>query len=295
MAKYALKTLFLLELNLGIMEQLFGIIRFSEEKARRMGRFIVEPHSHEHEELVICKSGVVEHFIDFEQSRLTAPLILFISKGKQHAARVYEDAQNRYPEGWILQFKSSLIPESRFQLYSDYHNYANLELSQGELFDRICVITRMIEDENAKGGADYAVIRSLLSTLFVLIESERKKNMTENESVEKNRNTTFKAFLRILEANFNRDVSVDFYAEKLNMSSRNLNLICRTILQRSVSEIVETRKLTEAKNLLIHTDKTIAEIAYELGYNENAYFTKVFKKKAGIPPTEFRKEMNKIF
>lgn len=78
------------------------------------------------------------------------------------------------------------------------------------------------------------------------------------------------------------------------MSARNLNLICRNILQRSVSEIIETRKLTEAKNLLIHSKKTISEIGFELGYNEKAYFTKVFKKKAGVTPSEFRNEMKKI-
>jgi AraC-like DNA-binding protein len=61
-----------------------------------------------------------------------------------------------------------------------------------------------------------------------------------------------------------------------------------------VSEIVETRKLTEAKNLLLHTDMTVAEIGYELGYNEKAYFTRVFKKKAGMTPTEFRFEIRKI-
>ena len=78
------------------------------------------------------------------------------------------------------------------------------------------------------------------------------------------------------------------------MSARNLNLICRNILQRSVSEIIETRKLTEAKNLIMHSDKTISEIGFELGYNEKAYFTKVFKKKAGVTPSEFRNEMKKM-
>lgn len=276
------------------MEQLFDIIRFSEEKAKKMAKFTFEPHSHDFEELVICKTGIIEHFIDFERSRLTAPLATFISKGKQHTVQMFEDMLNRFPEGWILRFKSSIISESRFQLYSDYHNYANIEFSNGESFDRICVVTQMIEDENVKESPDYAVIRALLSTLFVLMESERKKKTPETISTDKNQNTTFKAFLRILEDNFRRDVSVDFYAEKLNMSSRNLNLICRNILQRSVSEIIETRKLTEAKNMLMHSDKAISEIGYELGYNENAYFTKVFKKKAGITPSEFRSEMNKI-
>ncbi len=87
---------------------------------------------------------------------------------------------------------------------------------------------------------------------------------------------------------------MDYYAEKLFMSSRNLNLICRNILQQSVSEIIETRKLTEAKNLLITTDKTVSEIGFELGYNEKSYFSNVFKKKSGLTPTEFREEMRKI-
>ena len=63
------------------------------------------------------------------------------------------------------------------------------------------------------------------------------------------------------------------------MSSRNLNIICQNILHQSVSEIIETRKLIEAKNLLISTDKSISEIGFELGYNEKSYFTNCFQKE----------------
>lgn len=98
----------------------------------------------------------------------------------------------------------------------------------------------------------------------------------------------------ILEENFRRPEGVEFYAEKLFMLPRNLNLICNQVLQKSVSEIIETRKLIEAKNLLTTTDKTIAEIGFDLGYNEKAYFTAVFKKKSGQTPTEFREEMRRL-
>ena len=100
--------------------------------------------------------------------------------------------------------------------------------------------------------------------------------------------------MKILEENFRRPEGVEFYAEKLFMSSRNLNLITRNILQQSVSEIIETRKLIEAKNLLTSTDKSISEIGFELGYNEKSYFTSVFKKKSGQTPSEFREEMRKL-
>ena len=79
------------------------------------------------------------------------------------------------------------------------------------------------------------------------------------------------------------------------MSSRNLNIICQNILQQSVSEIIETRKLIEAKNLLLTTDRTIAEIGFDLGYNDKSYFTSVFKRKSGQTPSAFRKEMTELF
>jgi AraC-like DNA-binding protein len=127
-----------------------------------------------------------------------------------------------------------------------------------------------------------------------MIESQRRTLETKEPINQKTQNITFKNFLRVLEDNFRRSEGVDFYAEKLFMSSRNLNLICQNILQQSVSEIIETRKLIEAKNLLISTDKSISEIGYELGYNEKAYFTTVFKRKSGQTPSDFREEMRQL-
>jgi len=130
--------------------------------------------------------------------------------------------------------------------------------------------------------------------VFIMIESQRKKILPDTDGLLKTQSQTFKNFLAVLEENFRRPVGVSFYAEKLFMTSRNLNIICQNILQQSVSEIIETRKLTEAKNLLITTDLTVAEIGFELGYNEKSYFTNVFKKKTGQSPSAFRNSMKKL-
>ena len=106
---------------------------------------------------------------------------------------------------------------------------------------------------------------------------------------------TFKNFLRLLEEHYREPRDVSFYAEKLFMTTRNLNLICQDILHQSVSEIIENRKLTEAKNQLISTDKTISEIGYDIGFKEKTYFTHAFKRKTGITPSEFRKDISKFF
>ena len=195
---------------------------------------------------------------------------------------------------WVIQFKSEFIPATTFQIYSNYHDHANMQLQESECFNRMTVLCEMMFKETQQPSPDYDVIQQLLSTLFTMIESERKKKEPEEKSFQKTKNITFKNFLKILEENYHRPEGVDFYAEKLFMSARNLNIICQQIVQLSATELIETRKLIETKNLLISTNKTISEIGYELGFNEKSYFTSVFKKKSGQTPTEFRDEMNKL-
>jgi AraC family transcriptional activator of pobA len=74
----------------------------------------------------------------------------------------------------------------------------------------------------------------------------------------------------------------------MNMSEKTLNNLCKNNFQKSVSEIIETRKLIEAKRMLLHTDKTVSEIGFEVGYNEKSYFTRVFHNKLNLTPTRFR-------
>jgi len=125
-----------------------------------------------------------------------------------------------------------------------------------------------------------------------MVDTEQKRNIPIENSVKTSQITAFNNFLRILEDNFRRDAGVSFYADKMNMSERNLNIICKNNFQKSVSEIIETRKLIEAKRMLLYSDKTVSEIGYELGYNEKSYFTRVFHARMEITPTRFR-EMSK--
>ena len=275
------------------MNQLFKIFKLKEVDAARIGASPDNPHQHDFEELIIGTEGQLEHFIDFESEKINAPCVSFVTKGKMH--RVIPQLKNGKCDFWILRFKSEFIPEITFQLYSYYHGHANIPMKKTDSFKRLVSLCEMINAETQQDIPDYSVIRHLLSALFTMIESERKKSETAaDETILKTQSVTFINFLKILEENFHRPEGVEFYAEKLFMSSRNLNLICQNILQQSVSEIIETRKLIEAKNLLTSTDKSISEIGFELGYNEKAYFTTVFKKKSGQTPTEFREEMKKL-
>lgn len=275
------------------MRETFKIFQIDADEAKKIDASINEPHHHSFEELIVGIEGQLEHFIDFNTISFKAPYVSFVTRGKVHRARPI--IKNNKYKVWVIRFKSEFIPETTFQLYSLYHNNASLELHNATCFKRLVVLCEMMDEEMQLPAPDIAVIRQLLGTLFTMIESERRKLQPDEDNFLPSQSITFKNFLNILENNFHRAVGVDFYAEKLFMSARNLNNICHQFLQQSVSEIIETRKLIEAKNLLSTTNKTVSEIGFELGYNEKSYFTNVFKKKTGQTPTEFRQEIKNSF
>ncbi|MBV2225394.1 MULTISPECIES: response regulator transcription factor [Sphingobacterium] len=274
------------------MEDLFKIYKVDNKEALYIQSQSNEPHNHQFEELIIGMKGKIEHFIDFKNETYTAPFVCFVSRGKIH--RIVPMLENGACDFWVLRFKSEFIPETTFNLYGYFHDNANLAFPAGRCFERLEQICKMIYDEMQQEKPELAIVRELLNSLFTMIEAERKKQQPDHLNLFKNQDITFKNFLNILEENFRRPEGVNYYAEKLFMSPRNLNSITQNILQQSVSEIIETRKLIEAKNLLISSNKTISEIGFELGYSDKAYFTSVFKKKSGQTPTEFREEMNRL-
>lgn len=277
---------------LGGMDQLFRMFRVDAAEAQRIAQAPDEPHQHDFEELIIGVEGQLEHFIDFRSATIAAPFVSFVTKGKVH--RVRPALKDGKCDMRVLRFRSEFIPETVFQLYAFFHANADIALPDNYCFKRLLTVCDLIEGEMQQPEPDLAVVRQLLSALFTLIRSEHRRLHPDEEAPPATQSETFRHFLQILEENFRQPHDVEFYASQLFMSPRNLNLITQHILQQSVSRIIETRKLIEAKNLLIATDKPVSEIGFELGYNEKAYFTRVFKKNTGQTPTEFREEMRRL-
>lgn len=274
------------------MDELFNMYMLDEEGAAKIADKPNEPHVHEFEELIVGVEGDLEHLIDFKSDIYKAPYVSFISKGKMH--RVKPALRNGKCKIWVLRFSSDFIPGTAFRLYSQYHDVANIEMDNDDYFKRIVFLCEMMDAEMKQVNPSLNVVRDLLKALFTMVEVEREKYI-EGPANFSSQNTTFKNFLTILEENFRRsDIGVEFYAEKLFMSSRNLNLVCQNIINMSVSELIETRRITEGKNLLTYTDMNISEIGYEIGYNEKSCFTNVFKKKNGVTPSAFRIKMKSL-
>lgn len=261
----------------------FKIFELTKELIEDIISRTYDPHFHDFEELILVTGGSLEHFIDFKMEVLDAPIACYVSMGKMHKLLPRNDLR-----GWVINYKTEFIPDSTLSFYSGFFNSTNIPLTSGTCINRFINLCQIINSEYNQEFIDYTTIRHLVSGLVAMIEAERKRNSPVDNVVKNSQIATFNNFLKILEKNYRNNEGVSFYADKMNMSERNLNLICKNNFSKSVSEIIETRKLIEAKRMLLYSDKSVSEIGYELGYNEKSYFTRVFHSRMEITPTRFR-------
>jgi AraC family transcriptional activator of pobA len=264
----------------------FKILKLTRELTEPEILNPVEPHRHDHEELLIITHGSPVHNLDFMKEVLQSPVIVYVAQGKVHSFIPDSDTQ-----GWVIRYKNELVPQSRFNFYSNFIDQINYPLSIDYCSTTLNSLCEIMLKEYQQEPINYQIIRHLLSALLIKLETDSKKEYLDEKTANHSQIITFNNFLKILEFNYMRSESADFYADKLNMTARNLNLISQSVFGKSITEIIETRKLIEARNLLLNSGKSVSEIGYELGYNEKSYFTRVFRKKTGVTPTEYREQM----
>jgi AraC-like DNA-binding protein len=95
-------------------------------------------------------------------------------------------------------------------------------------------------------------------------------------------------FETLVERNFRKYHMVADYAGILHITPNYLNAICKKRKGKPAGEVIRDRIILEAKRLLTHSDRTITQIAYDLGFEDNSYFGRFFRKYCDQTPASFR-------
>lgn len=133
----------------------------------------------------------------------------------------------------------------------------------------------------------HLLIKDSCNTLVAFLISQFL-NQNKSENTLSRFEIVAKPFKQLLETNYRISKRPSDYAEKLNISTSYLNECIKNTTGYSVSQYIQDRIILEAKRLLYHTDKSVKEIAFELGYADYPYFTRLFSKVAGMSALSFR-------
>ncbi len=129
---------------------------------------------------------------------------------------------------------------------------------------------------------------------LIYIELSRLTETPNAKTANQNHYFKLKKFQQLVEENYLSEKLPSFYAEKLDLTTRHLSRICNEALNKTPTEIIQERVLLEAKRQLIHHDKSIAQIAEEIGFEDVSYFIRYFKHKTDFTPKEFQKNVKRL-
>lgn len=123
-----------------------------------------------------------------------------------------------------------------------------------------------------------------------LIKSTRlvRKTLT-NPEINQDKLDLIRQFNVLVEMHFKNKHKVSEYASILNKSPKTISNLFREYNNKSPLQVIQDRIALEAKRLIIYTDKTAKEIAFELGFEDAAHFSRLFKKTVGKSPSDFKK------
>lgn len=132
------------------------------------------------------------------------------------------------------------------------------------------------------------MLRTLLKHLIIKTTRTAKQQSECYSKFSDEKLDIIRKFALLLEEDFKKEHGVKFYADALNKSPKTLSNIFAILRQPAPSKIIQNRIILEAKRYLHYTDKTAKEIAYELGFESPAHFSRFFKMYTGTNISKFR-------
>lgn len=246
---------------------------------------LVFPHRHNFYHFLLFTEGGGRHSIDFETFEVQPWQIYFMSPGQIHTWS-FEGAVN----GYVVNFDKDFF--KTFLLRPEY--LGNFSFFSGLVQDEVFLVA---EDEREAvinilrrlllHAADADFARTSLLYLFNVLEKQRQNPKTSENNLYNH--MLLRNFMTLIEANYREMKLPKDYAALLYITPNHLNALSRAFLGISAGELIRNRIVLEAKRLLVVHDYGIADIAYQLNFSDNSYFTKFFKKATGQTPDEFRK------
>jgi AraC-like DNA-binding protein len=99
---------------------------------------------------------------------------------------------------------------------------------------------------------------------------------------------------QLMEINYKECRTADFYAEQIGLTAKRINEILRERTGYTISQLLYQLLLIEAKREIYHNRFSIKEIAYHLGFSDQSYFARFFKKHTGFTPEQFREAQHPV-
>lgn len=248
-----------------------------------MDKFNLGAHRDDHYMFVIQQQGMFVLELDFNIVTLNGASLSFVTPGQVHK---YIDQKNS--KGWFVFVDPKLVSIQYRGIFDAFLHYRQVVAVQKEnsVFVMTDALGELLNSKNMP--MQKSVWQSLIQTIVGMVASHVLQAQEEQSGVSGSKYTLVTKFKQLVKEKFRVNKQVKDYASMIHITPLYLNEMTKKITGFSASYWIHQEIILEAKRLLYYTDLTIMEIAYEVGYEDHAYFSRFFKKNTGITASAFR-------
>ena len=269
----------------------FEIIRFGEMAEPEVD----DPHKHTFYEIIWVEEGRSRQIIDYKRYEIAPGTLFFISPGQVHEFLEWQHIRGGsifFTETFYLLNQQPKDKLFELSFLDDF--YANpCVVPDSKTFAEIKQTIDLLLIEQKRLDRSTSIQQALLHV--VLTQIQRYVDAQGVVSIPKPYLVLYKKFRLLIDANFTEALTVNDYANQLNISQHHLNFITKQITGQTATEVIRARTLLEAKRLLTFTHLPISEIAARLGYFDSSYFARLFRAESGLTPARFRQSMSEKY
>lgn len=243
--------------------------------------------------ILYLPSGYVLN-IDFKQYTTSGPALFFINSnqyihilksGPEHGYFIY---YNR--DFYCIQIHDAEVACDGL-LFNNIYNIPMTAIPEQDIKIIAGIYEQIQYEFELRASSQEEMIRTYLKQLIIratrIWKEQRLGKLNEEPQKEIE---FFRDFSRLVEIHFRDKHTVADYADLLGVAPKTLSNKFHRLDLAQPNDIIKDRIILEAKRLLNYSDLSVKEISYRLGYDDPAYFNRLFTKKAGDTPSNFKKK-----
>lgn len=228
---------------------------------------------------------------DFTEFEVESPSLFFIGPNQHlHVKEVGHDCHFIYynRDFYCIQIHDDEVACDGL-LYNNVYNMPLVTLHAEEVGFYNYLYEQISAEFALKDTSLEEMIRTYLKQIFIKAVRSWKKQNLEKELVNHNKDLEFfRKFTVLVDAHYVEKHTVADYADLMHIAPKTITNKFKKLNLPQPNEIIKNRIVLQAKRLLGHTQLSAKEISYQLGYDDPAYFTRLFTVKTGESPTSYR-------
>lgn len=247
---------------------------------------LTKPHRKANYFFVFVESGSLSHKVDLKDLAITGGQLFFVLPNQIHAAPAKKKDEIEFFKMSFDQNCLSLLPRQFLFLLNPLNSQIiSFDTDARQRVKAVFEILNTILNSD-KGEKDAQVILAYLNSLLTELDNAYFK-MVAREKSETNKLSKYIEFQLAVETHLTEQYSVNTIAGNLAITTNNLYNIVKEFSGVSPKEFIINRLMLEAQRKLFYSETSVKELAYELGFSDPDYFSKIFKKTTGKSVTQF--------